>query len=96
MIIIFQFFNFFRKKETTASSSNLLRTSNEQKTFNNLKQRKIKLTIEEYEELKNLKVETLEKLRDYDLFSDIPSNRDILGDFVDKLLEPSLYMYKNK
>jgi hypothetical protein len=61
-----------------------------------LKQKKIKITIDEYEELKELEAETLEKLRDYDLFSDIPSNRDILGDFVDKLINPSLYIYKNK
>ena len=63
---------------------------------NNLQQKKIKLTIKEYEALKDLEADTMEKLRDYDLFSDIPCNKDILGDFVDKLIDPSLYMYRNK
>jgi len=41
-------------------------------------------------------MEVLEKIIDYDLFYDIPSNRDILGEYVDKIIDESIYMYKNK
>jgi len=46
--------------------------------------------------LKEFEIETFEKIKDYDLFYDIPSNKDLLGDFVDKIIDRSVYMYKNR
>lgn len=46
--------------------------------------------MREYEE------EILDKIKDYYLFNDIYDSKDVLGEFVDKLLDKSLYMYRNR
>jgi len=58
--------------------------------------KKISEALYKFKKLKEYEIETFEKIKDYDLFYDLPSNRDILGEFVDKLLDGSVFMYKNR
>jgi hypothetical protein len=49
------------------------------------------------EELNQYEQDTLEKIRQNDLFEYIENTKyDPLGDFVDRVIERSLYIYNNK
>lgn len=47
-------------------------------------------------ELKDFEEETLEKIKREDMFGDVQNGEDVLGDFVDRVIERSLYIYKNR
>jgi hypothetical protein len=57
---------------------------------------KLKPPAEEYEELKNYENEVLEKIQQDDLFADIGTTEDMLGEFIDKVIDRSLYLYRNR
>ncbi len=50
--------------------------------------------------LKQYEYEVLEKIKNEDMFSQVSenytNNRDHLGDFIDRVIERSLFIYKNK
>ena len=52
----------------------------------------------DYGSMNQYESEVLEKIKNEDLFSEISedSQNDYLGEFVDRVIERSLYIYKNK
>jgi len=49
-----------------------------------------------YEELKEYENRTLKQIYDDEIFHDIPETKDILGDFFDRVIGRSVYLYKNR
>ena len=50
----------------------------------------------DYTDYKEYEIQILKNMMDEQLFSGIGIKEDILGEFVDKVLERSLYVYKNR
>jgi hypothetical protein len=48
------------------------------------------------EELKDYESETLTKIQQNDIFEYIPGDEDHLGNFIDRVIDRSLYLYKNR
>ena len=49
-----------------------------------------------YSEYKDYEKQILNKMMDEELFGDVGTTKDILGSFVDKMLDRSLYVYRNR
>ena len=49
-----------------------------------------------YSDYKEYEKQILNKMIDEDLFDDVGTSKDILGSFVDKVIDRSLYLYKNR
>ena len=49
-----------------------------------------------YSEYKDYEKQILNKMIDEDLFDGVGTTKDILGSFVDKVLDRSLYIYRNR
>ena len=49
-----------------------------------------------YSDYKEYEKQILNKMMDEELFGDVGTTKDILGSFVDKVLDRSLYLYKNR
>lgn len=49
-----------------------------------------------YEELKEYENRTLKQIYDDEIFKDVPETKDILGDFLDRVIGRSVYLYKNR
>ena len=50
----------------------------------------------EYSDYKQYEKKILNNMIDEDLFDDVGTSKDILGSFVDRVLNRSLYLYKNR
>jgi len=50
----------------------------------------------EWEEFKNFEKRTLNKIYEEKIFKDIPDTKDILGDFLDRVIGRSMYLYNNR
>ena len=50
----------------------------------------------DYTDYKEYEKQILNKMMDEELFGDVGTTKDILGSFVDKVLDRSLYLYKNR
>lgn len=51
----------------------------------------------EFEEIKNYEHEVLEKIQRENMFSEVDYQKeDFLGDFIDRVIEGSLYIYRNR
>lgn len=48
------------------------------------------------EEFKEYEKRTLKKIYEEQTFKDIPETKDILGDFLDRVIGRSLYLYNNR
>lgn len=48
------------------------------------------------EEFKEFEKKTLKQVYDEQIFQDIPDTKDILGDFVDRVIGRSMYLYNNR
>ena len=49
-----------------------------------------------YSEYKEYEKQILNRMMDEELFGEVGTTKDILGTFVDKVLDRSLYLYKNR
>jgi hypothetical protein len=50
----------------------------------------------EYETLREYEMKILQNINNNKVFEDIPETKDILGDFLDKVIGRSMYLYKNR
>ena len=98
--------NMIQKQNATLSSNKNVETNNSKSktktnaTNSNLptenKKKRISFASNEYEEYKIYEAKVLDKLAKEELYADVGSTKDILGEFVDKVIERSLYLYKNR
>ena len=85
------------EKEKTLLKSNL-----EQAKRNFKENKKLKITKERpfknnnYSEYREYEKQILNKMMDEELFGEVGTTKDILGKFVDKVLDRSLYLYRNR
>lgn len=90
----------YSKKESIYSLNNDNQTNNYQSNTLNSQQNAgvvRKQSRSKYENLKDYEEEVLEKIQKEDLFGDkYYGKEDIFGDFVDKVIERSLYIYRNR
>ncbi len=49
-----------------------------------------------FEELKEYEHKTLKQIYDEEIFKEVKDTKDILGDFFDKVIGRSVYLYKNR
>ncbi len=49
-----------------------------------------------FEEFKEFEKKTLKQIYDEQTFKDVPETKDILGDFVDRVIVRSMYLYNNR
>jgi hypothetical protein len=47
-------------------------------------------------ELKDYETEMLQKIQQNDIFEYVPGEEDYLGNFIDRVIDRSLYLYKNR
>jgi hypothetical protein len=57
---------------------------------------KRKFASNDYEEYKIYEQKVMDKLAKEELYADVGNTRDLLGEFVDRVIERSLYLYKNR
>lgn len=50
----------------------------------------------EFEEFKEYEKRTLKKIYDEQTFQDVPETKDILSDFLDRVIGRSMYLYNNR
>lgn len=85
------------KNRETNNSKNKVKTNT---TNSNLptenKKKRISFASNEYEEYKIYEAKVLDKLAKEELYADVGTTKDILGEFVDRVIERSLYLYKNR
>ena len=74
----------------------------EQAKRNFKENKKLKITKERpfknnnYSEYREYEKQILNKMMDEELFGEVGTTKDILGKFVDKVLDRSLYLYRNR
>lgn len=66
-----------------------------QQTLMNKKQ-KTTFGADEYEDYKIYEKNILEKIAKEEIYDNVGETKDVLGEFVDKVIERSLYLYKNR
>ena len=49
-----------------------------------------------FEEFNQFEKRTLKQIYDEQTFKDVPETKDILGDFVDRVIVRSMYLYNNR
>lgn len=49
-----------------------------------------------FEEFNQFEKKTLKQIYDEQTFKDVPETKDILGDFVDRVIVRSMYLYNNR
>ena len=85
------------KKEKKLLESNLEQAKRDYKENKKLKETKEKpFKKHKYSEYREYEKQILNKMMNEELFGDVGTTKDILGTFVDKVLERSLYLYKNR
>ncbi len=85
------------QKEKKLLESNLEQAKRDYKTNKKLKETKEKpFKKHNYSEYREYEKQILNKMINEELFGDVGTTKDILGSFVDKVLDRSLYLYKNR
>ena len=85
------------EKEKKLLESNLVeakRNFKEKKKLEETKQRPFKK--HHFTEYRDYEKDILNRMMDEELFGEVGTTKDILGNFVDKVLERSLYLYRNR
>jgi len=80
------------------------RTSNKKNNNNYYKNKSIdnnnnnnnKKIFNDYDDYKHYENRILNQMANNEIYDDVGSTKDILGEFVDRVLERSLYIYRNK
>ena len=80
------------KKQTDKGSKRNTNNNNDNDDLDN----KRKFASNDYEEYKLYEQKVMDKLAKEELYADIGNTRDLLGEFVDRVIERSLYLYKNR
>ena len=84
-----------KSSSNTANNTNKTTTSNAPITTIGGK-KKMSFGANEYEDYKIYEKKVLDKMAKEELYADVGTTKDILGEFVDKVIERSLYLYKNR
>ena len=85
------------EKEKKLLQSNLIEAKKNLKQEQNLKKTKERpFKNNNYSEYRDYEKQLLNKMLEEDLFGGVETTKDILGNFVDKVLERSLYLYRNR
>lgn len=65
-------------------------------SINNKKRPRTTFGADEYEDYKIYEKNILNKIAKEEIYDDIGETKDVLGEFVDKVINRSLYLYKNR
>ena len=85
------------EKEKKLLQSNLIEAKKNLKEEQNLKKTKERpFKNNNYSEYRDYEKQLLNKMLEEDLLGGVETTKDILGNFVDKVLERSLYLYRNR
>ena len=85
------------EKEKKLLQSNLVEAKKNLKEEQQLKKTKEKtFKNHHYSEYRDYEKKLLNQMLEEDLLGGVETTKDILGDFVDKVLERSLYLYRNR
>ena len=85
------------EKEKKLLQSNLIEAKKNLKEEHNLRKTKERpFKNNNYSEYRDYEKQLLNKMLEEDLLGGVETTKDILGNFVDKVLERSLYLYRNR
>ena len=97
-----EYYEYKNKIDIMEKEKKILESNLEQAKRNYKEKKALKKTKEapfknyNYSEYKEYEKQILNKMMDEELFGDVGTTKDILGSFVDKVLDRSLYLYKNR
>ena len=84
--------NYLNVKKMTKKQNNKGKNNSNNSDLDN----KRKFASNDYEEYKIYEQKVMDKLAKEELYADVGNTRDLLGEFVDRVIERSLYLYKNR
>ena len=72
------------------------KSKNKNNNYNKSNNKINKRAFNDYDDYKNYENKVLAQMANHEIYDEVGATKDILGEFVDKVLERSLYLYKNR